>query len=97
MNLRNIELVFNPAVFEFNPGEYWADKPLKKWVVVLERQSRGRVVRTDTKIVSASTERRAKQTAVANSYIDPTHVRSVRLATPRDLGCTMMIIERGTT
>jgi hypothetical protein len=94
MNLRNVELVPNPAVRNFNAAEYWADKPLKKWVVRLERQSRGRAVEMDTKIVAARTQGSAKKTAIANSFINPTHIHSVRLATPIDLGCTQMVAVR---
>lgn len=95
MNLRNIQIVPNPAVLDFNAEEYWRDKPIKKWVVYLERQRGGRVVERDTKIVSASTYAMAKQTAAANSLIDPTHVGLCRLATPVDLGATMMVVEGG--
>lgn len=91
MNLRNVELVPNLAVRNFNAQEYWADKPIKKWVVRLERQSRGRAVEMDTKIVSARTEGSAKKTAIANSFINPTHIQSTRLATPVDLGATQMV------
>lgn len=72
----------------FNAQEYWADKPVKKWVVWLERRRGRKVLKDDIKIVSARTERGAKDTAVANSMIEPTHIRSCQLATPWDLGCT---------
>lgn len=71
----------------FNAQEYWRDKPVKKWVVTLEKQRGGRVVEMDKLIVSARSEISAKRTAAANSMMNATHYGSCMLATPNDLGC----------
>lgn len=65
----------------FDANAYWANKPMKKWVVNLYHGSR-----RDERLVSASTPEGALRTAKANSTISLKAKGVARLATPEDLG-----------
>jgi hypothetical protein len=73
----------------FDAEEYWKDKPFKKWVVRLATGS-GKKEQSALYWVQARNEERA--IAVAKSVCTVLNGRirgTARLATPRDLGCSM--------
>ncbi|MFP4895620.1 hypothetical protein [Paraburkholderia sp. EG304] len=70
----------------FDPATYWADKPFKKWVVMVGRWNGNRIV-GQTLYVTASTREGAEQTALDNVAGTKRLEARARLATPRDLGC----------
>jgi hypothetical protein len=70
----------------FDAQAYWADKPYKKWIVVVGRWKGSRFV-GQTMHVGASTRDRAEQTALANVTGTKKLEARARLATPNDLGC----------
>lgn len=67
---------------------YWADKPIKKWVVTLKGYRQGKPA-TDTMYVAASTGDRAHRAAKKNCiHLDKITRITSRLASPTDLGAT---------
>lgn len=72
----------------FDAAKYWANKPIKKFVVTLAcRESDA----TETRIFAASCSDRASEFAVQNSDLAGALVKEIRLATPEDLGCELVV------
>jgi hypothetical protein len=72
---------------EFDAALYWANKPIKKFVVTLFSR---RENRDETRIFAASCSDRASELALANSDLIEPVIREVRLATPEDLGAELV-------
>ena len=70
----------------FNIESYWANKPVKKFSVLLRAG-----MAEHSLIVAAKSEDSARATALENTYLDADAavVISARLATPEDLGIEM--------
>jgi len=81
----------------FEAEEFWRDKPIKKWVVDLERKKRLRKSATIEEkrrhshrmYVAARDKSGAIITAKNNTFLQkPVICVGIRLATPDDLGCS---------
>lgn len=68
----------------FDAALFWADKPIKKYVVTLFCHHSGK---TNIEILAASCSDRASEIAIQNTLLPDAVVREIRLATPEDLGC----------
>lgn len=73
---------------EFDAALYWANKPIKKFVVTLFSR---RYSREETRIFAASCSDRAAELALSNSDLIEPHIREVRLASPEDLGAELVV------
>lgn len=68
----------------FDAAMFWADKPIKKYVVTLFCRASSN---TETRIFAAGCSDRASELALSTTDLPNAAVREVRLATPVDLGC----------
>lgn len=74
----------------FDAAKYWANKPIKKFVVTLScRESDA----TETRIFAASCSDRASEFAVKNSDLLSPVVKDIHLATPGELGCEPVAVD----
>ena len=74
----------------FNAELYWADKPYKKWVsMFVWRDDKHKEVRRFVYTQAANMER-ATRCARRNAMIPPKANVYTKLATPKDLGCSLI-------
>lgn len=69
---------------EFDAALYWANKPIKKFVVTLQCKVTGV---SEVRLLAASCSDRAADLAMTNTDLTAPAVQEIRLATPQDLGC----------
>lgn len=69
---------------EFDAAMFWANKPIKKFVVTLFCRDADK---TETRIIAAGCSDRASELALKTTDLANAVIREIRLATPEDLGC----------
>lgn len=69
---------------EFDVAMFWANKPIKKFVVTLQCRATGA---SEVRLLAASCSDRAADLALTNTDLTAPAVQEIRLATPQDLGC----------
>ena len=74
----------------FDTAAYWADKPHKKWVTLFVWKDEKRKERSRSVYTQARTLERATDCARRNTLVPPKASAYTRLATPQDLGCTLV-------